>query len=107
MRFMFSSNVEEGGKCADSTQCKNECCSRQNSEDALKCTPVGGFKTSEGCVAVGSSTITNTSNLRIGEKCFDSKQCQNQCCSRKASKGILKCSKTAEGCVGSVNAEPV
>ena len=108
MESMFSTNREELEKCADSTQCKNECCSRKNSEGVLKCTPVGGFMTSEGCVAVGSSTITTTSKLGNGEKCFDSKQCQNQCCSRKASKGILKCTplnpvefNPSEGCVGS------
>jgi len=108
MRFMFSPNREEWDTCADSTQCKNQCCSSKLSEGVLKCTSVGGFKTWEGCVAVGSSTITSSSKLGDWEKCFDSKQCENQCCSRKYSEGILKCTpltpvefKPSEGCVGS------
>lgn len=40
--------------CTDSTQCKNQCCSSKYSDGVLKCTPVGGFKPSEGCV--GSAT---------------------------------------------------
>ena len=42
--------------CTSSSQCQNQCCSSKHStsDGRLKCTPVGGFKTSEGCV--GSAT---------------------------------------------------
>jgi len=38
--------------CTNSDQCKNHCCSKKysTSDGRLKCTPVGGFKPSEGCV---------------------------------------------------------
>lgn len=36
--------------CTSSNQCNNQCCSSKYSGDGqLKCTPVGGFKPSEGC----------------------------------------------------------
>jgi hypothetical protein len=37
--------------CTNSNQCRNQCCSGKYSGGVLKCTPVGGFKPSEGCVA--------------------------------------------------------
>ena len=40
--------------CSTSAECQNQCCSSKYSDGVLKCTPVGGFKTSEGCV--GSAT---------------------------------------------------
>jgi hypothetical protein len=88
--------------CSTSTECQNQCCSSKYSDGVLKCTPVGGFKTSEGCV--GSST--STTKLGEWEQCSNSAQCQNQCCSSKYSDGVLKCTpvggfKTSEGCVGS------
>jgi len=88
--------------CSTSTECQNQCCSSKYSDGVLKCTPVGGFKTSEGCV--GSST--STPKLGEWEKCSNSAQCNNQCCSGKYSNGVLKCTpvggfKTSEGCVGS------
>jgi len=48
----------------------------------------------------------STSKLGEWEKCSDSKQCENQCCSSKWSEGVLKCTpvdgfKPWEGCVGS------
>ena len=38
--------------CSTSTECQNGCCSSKysTSDGRLKCTPVGGFKPSEGCV---------------------------------------------------------
>ena len=38
--------------CTSSSQCQNQCCSSKysTSDGRLKCTPVGGFKPSEGCV---------------------------------------------------------
>ena len=91
--------------CSTSTECQNQCCSSKysTSDGLLKCTPVGGFKPWEGCVN-GSST--STSNLGEWEKCSNSAQCNNQCCSGKYSDGVLKCTpvggfKPWEGCVGS------
>jgi len=53
------------------------------SDCLLKCTPLGGFKTKEGCVGVGRSDL---------EICTDSIQCKNQCGSSKYSDdGLLKC----------------
>jgi len=102
----------EWEKCTDSTQCKNQCCSSKYSDGVLKCTPVGGFKPSEGCVGSSTSTSTSststTSTSKLGEwqQCSNSKQCNNQCCSGKYSDGVLKCTpvggfKPSEGCVGS------
>jgi hypothetical protein len=67
----------------------------------LKCSPVGGYKTSEGCVAPGPTTAS-LSDLEV---CIDSNQCGNQCCSGKYSNGELKCTpvggfQSFEGCVG-------
>eukprot|EP00985_Skeletonema_marinoi_P033129 scaffold40534_cov548-Skeletonema_marinoi.AAC.1 len=93
--------------CTDSTQCKNQCCSSKYSDGVLKCTPVGGFKPSEGCVGSSTSTsTTSTSKLGEWQQCSNSKQCNNQCCSSKYSDGVLKCTpvggfKPSEGCVGS------
>ncbi len=81
--------------CSNSNQCTNQCCSGKYSGGVLKCTPVGGFKTLEGCVLQGDWTV-----------CSNSNQCTNQCCSGKYLGGVLKCTpvggfKTSEGCVGS------
>ena len=84
--------------CSNSNQCTNQCCSGKYSGGVLKCTPVGGFKTSKGCVGSG----------KLGDWtiCTNSNQCINQCCSSKYSGGVLKCTpvggfKPWEGCTGS------
>jgi hypothetical protein len=88
--------------CSNSNQCINQCCSGKYSGGILKCTPVGGFKTWEGCV--GSTTVaTKQGDWTV---CTNSNQCTNQCCSSKYSDGVLKCTpvggfKSWEGCVGS------
>ena len=90
--------------CTNSNQCKNQCCSKKysTSDGRLKCTPVGGFKTSEGCVG----SPTTTSKLSDWTVCSNSNQCTNQCCSGKYSGGVLKCTPVggfnpSEGCTGS------
>jgi hypothetical protein len=95
-----STNLADWTVCSTSYQCANQCCSSKYSDGVLKCTPVGGFKTSEGCV--GSSS----SGLAEWQQCTNSNQCANQCCSGKYSDNVLKCTpvggfKTSEGCVGS------
>jgi hypothetical protein len=53
----LQSKLGEWAFCSASSQCANGCCSKKYSNDGrLKCTPVGGFKTSEGCVGSGSGT---------------------------------------------------
>ena len=95
-------NLGDWTVCDNSNQCTNQCCSSKYSEGVLKCTPVGGFKTWEGCV--GSTTVaTKQGDWTV---CNNSNQCTNQCCSSKYSEGVLKCTpvggfKTWEGCVGS------
>jgi mannan endo-1,4-beta-mannosidase len=109
--------------CTSSYQCKNQCCSSKysTSDGRLKCTPVGGFKPSEGCV--GSATPpaptptpptptppppSPTSLKGDWQLCSTSKECLNGCCSSKysTSDGLLKCTpvggfKPSEGCVES------
>ena len=48
----LQSNLGEWALCSHSSQCANGCCSKKysTSDGKLKCTPVGGFKSSEGCV---------------------------------------------------------
>lgn len=47
-------NLGDWSFCSQSYQCNNNCCSKKysTSDGKLKCTPVGGFKTNEGCVGV-------------------------------------------------------
>ncbi len=96
------SNLGDWTVCTNSNQCINQCCSGKYSGGVLKCTPVGGFKTWEGCV--GSTTVaTKQGDWTV---CANSNQCTNQCCSSKYSDGVLKCTpvggfKSWEGCVGS------
>eukprot|EP00577_Skeletonema_sp_RCC1716_P026256 CAMPEP_0113415798 /NCGR_PEP_ID=MMETSP0013_2-20120614/24771_1 /TAXON_ID=2843 ORGANISM="Skeletonema costatum, Strain 1716" /NCGR_SAMPLE_ID=MMETSP0013_2 /ASSEMBLY_ACC=CAM_ASM_000158 /LENGTH=157 /DNA_ID=CAMNT_0000302803 /DNA_START=1 /DNA_END=474 /DNA_ORIENTATION=+ /assembly_acc=CAM_ASM_000158 len=49
-----TSKLGEWQQCSNSKQCNNQCCSGKYSDGVLNCTPVGGFKPSEGCV--GSAT---------------------------------------------------
>ena len=110
----------EWALCTNSNQCSNQCCSGKYSGGVLKCTPVGGFKTSEGCVGSASPSPPSPSppspsppsptSTGLGDwaLCTNSNQCINQCCSNKysTSDGRLKCTpvggfKTSEGCVGS------
>ncbi|KAL7444950.1 hypothetical protein ACHAXH_008268 [Discostella pseudostelligera] len=94
-----SSYLTDWTVCSNSNQCANQCCSGKYSGGVLKCTPVGGFKTSEGCVG-------SPSKLSDWSVCSNSNQCTNQCCSGKYSGGVLKCTpvggfKPSEGCTGS------
>jgi len=107
--------------CTSSSQCQNQCCSSKysTSDGRLKCTPVGGFKPSEGCVGGPPSPSppspsppsptppppSPTSLKGDWQLCSSSNQCQNGCCSSKYSGGVLKCTpvggfKLSEGCVG-------
>jgi hypothetical protein len=100
--------------CTSSSQCQNQCCSSKysTSDGRLKCTPVGGFKPSEGCVGgppspspPSPSPPSPTSLKGDWQLCSSSNQCQNGCCSSKYSGGVLKCTpvggfKLSEGCVG-------
>jgi hypothetical protein len=93
-----SSKFQEWVICSDSYQCANECCSSKYSNGTLKCTPVGGFKISEGCIGSVGTQLTDW------ERCANSNQCANQCCSSKWSNGTLKCTpvggfKISEGCI--------
>jgi hypothetical protein len=88
--------------CVNSNQCANQCCSGKYSDGVLKCTQVGGFKTSEGCVGGSASG----EKLAEWQECTNSYQCANQCCSGKYSDNVLKCTpvggfKDWEGCIGS------
>jgi len=107
--------------CTSSNQCRNQCCSGKYSGGVLKCTPVGGFKPSEGCVGSSispdppspsppSPSPPSPTPTGLGDWvfCTNSNQCKNQCCSKKysTSDGRLKCTpvggfKPWEGCVGS------
>ncbi len=99
-------NLGDWTVCANSNQCTNQCCSGKYSGGVLKCTPVGGFKTWEGCV--GSTSSVAATKQGDWTVCANSNQCTTQCCSSKYSGGVLKCTpvggfKTWEGCVGSAS----
>ena len=51
-RRQLQNSLGDWAFCTDSSQCQNQCCSSKysTSDGRLKCTPVGGFKPSEGCV---------------------------------------------------------
>jgi hypothetical protein len=70
--------------CVNSNQCANQCCSGKYSDGVLKCTPVGGFETSEGCVGGSASG----EKLAEWQECTNSNQCSNQCCSGKYSDNV-------------------
>jgi hypothetical protein len=48
-----SISAKDWDRCTNSYYCKSNCCSSKYSDGVLKCTPVGGFKPSEGCVGYG------------------------------------------------------
>jgi hypothetical protein len=101
-RRHLQSSLGDWADCTDSKQCTNGCCSskyiRLSRDNDLKCTPVGGFKPSEGCVG----------GVLKGdwELCSTSSECANGCCSRTYSDdGKLKCTPLTGGyrpdiCVG-------
>jgi len=72
--------------CTSSSQCQNQCCSSKysTSDGRLKCTPVGGFKPSEGCV--GSSTpscLAKDTNCTLDADWRAPYAC-GKCCSRSS-----------------------
>jgi hypothetical protein len=75
-------------RCSASAHCGNQCCSKKYSHDGqLKCTPVGGYKPSEGCV--------RGTCLPSGTKCSGS-TC-NFCC--RSSSGFASVGCLTSGCV--------
>jgi hypothetical protein len=84
---MFVGPLQDWERCSASSHCGNQCCSKKYSHDGqLKCTPVGGYKPSEGCV--------RGTCLASGSKC--SGFTCNFCC-RSAGYGSVGC--LDSGCV--------
>jgi len=69
-RRHLQNSLGDWALCTTSSQCRNQCCSRKfpTSDGQLKCTPVGGFKPSEGCI-VNSPSASASACLKDGEKC--------------------------------------
>ncbi|KAJ1550516.1 hypothetical protein HK096_006519, partial [Nowakowskiella sp. JEL0078] len=87
--------------CTTSSQCKNDCCSKEYSNDGkLKCTPWGKH-----CVVASKTTTTKltpsvTPTLGDWQFCTTSSQCKNHCCSKEYSNdGKLKCTPYGTYCV--------
>jgi hypothetical protein len=93
----FINNTETLGDwefCLSSSQCRNECCSKQYSNDGkLKCTPLnGGGYNPDICVGNQSGLLGDWAF------CSNNSQCHNGCCSSKYSNdNVTKCTPLSGG----------